>query len=67
MHYEGMQGSEIAETRKRLGKSQAELARRLGTNQSTVSRWEKRGIPEHGIAQLAIERVVQEIEQETAQ
>lgn len=43
-------GEDIREARKALKLSQASFARRIGVNQSTVHRWETRGLPMHGVA-----------------
>lgn len=40
----------IADARKRLGLSQAELAKKLGVSTGTVAGWESKGERHHGIA-----------------
>lgn len=56
-----MTSEEIRAARAELGESQAEFARRFGVNQSTVHRWETRGISDT-ITRLAIESVLSRIQ-----
>lgn len=44
-----------------LGESQAEFGGRFGVDQSTIHRWETRGVPRRGAARVAIERLVGEV------
>ncbi len=53
--------------RKSLGETQDTFAKRFGVNQSTLQRWEVEGLPEHGTARLAVERVVADLQQLTAE
>lgn len=55
-------GEEVKAARKRLGENQAQFAARFGVDQSTLHRWENKGVPEHGAAKLAVERVLRDIE-----
>lgn len=54
-------GDAIRAARERVGESQADFARRFGVDQSIVSRWETKGVPERGPAQALIERVLAEL------
>jgi len=54
-------GDAIRANRERLGESQTEFAERFGVTQSAISRWETNGIPEHGAAEAAIERILAEL------
>lgn len=56
-----MMGDEIKHIRVRFGESQSEFARRLGVDQSTLSRWETRGLPDRGFTKEAIERRLAEL------
>lgn len=49
---------QIVTTRKRLRKSQGELAADFGVNLTTVWRWENEGVPEQGVASKALEKWV---------
>lgn len=53
--------AEIKEARKAVGESQAEFCARLGIDQSTLSRWEEKGPPDHGPTQIAIAGVIAQI------
>jgi transcriptional regulator with XRE-family HTH domain len=55
-----MTSEDIKSARAELGESQAEFARRFGVAQSTVHRWETRGID--NITRLAIESVLSKIQ-----
>lgn len=51
---------DIPAIRNALGLNQTGLAKRLGINQATVSRWEKFGVPEGGLARTTLERLAEE-------
>jgi len=62
MHNRGMvTGERIRTARARLGESQAEFARRFEVDQSTIARWEANGLPERGLLQTAVMRVIEEL------
>ncbi len=44
-----------------LGENQTEFAQRFGVNQSTVNRWENKGVPDRGTARMAIERLMNDL------
>lgn len=50
--------SKVKAVRERLGESQESFARRFGVNQSTVQRWETRGLPNSGTARIAVEQLM---------
>ena len=66
MHYDRMLQTDIdlRAVREKIGDSQADFGARLGVNQSTVHRWETRGLPKHGTARNAVEKVVAELKPE---
>lgn len=47
--------------REGLGESQEAFALRFGVDQSTIARWETRGVPRRGAARALIERLSEEI------
>ena len=53
---------DVRAVRKSIGESQARFAERLGVNQVTIHRWEKNGLPKHGTARRAVERLAEEVE-----
>jgi DNA-binding transcriptional regulator YiaG len=52
----------LREVRTGLNETQGEFATRLGINQATVSRWEAGALPQRGLAQQLLLRVLQDIE-----
>lgn len=50
-------GSDLKSLRKELGESQAIFGSRFGVHQSTIARWESRGIPTDGTAPFAVNRI----------
>lgn len=57
--------SEIKTARENVKESQEAFGRRFGVDQSTVHRWENKGPPKRGPGQMAIERVLAELSEET--
>lgn len=53
---------DIKAARKLLKENQAEFAKRFGVDQATVHRWEKKGLPKHGTARMAVEGLLRELE-----
>lgn len=53
---------DVRSVRKSLGESQARFAERFGVNQVTIHRWEKNGLPKHGAARNAVERLIEKVE-----
>jgi DNA-binding transcriptional regulator YiaG len=53
--------SQIKEARKHVEETQTEFCVRLGVDQSTLSRWEENGPPDHGPTQVALESVISPI------
>ena len=53
---------DVRSVRESLGESQARFAERFGVNQVTIHRWEKKGLPEHGVARRAFETFVEVLE-----
>jgi len=51
-------GTELKAARDQLGDTQAAFGARFGVDQSTVHRWEKRGVPETGTARMAVESLL---------
>lgn len=51
---------QLKDIRQRLRESQATFAKRFGVDQSTIHRWETKGIPVHGAARKVVERFVRE-------
>lgn len=49
---------DIKAARNLLKESQAVFAKRFGVDQATVHRWEKKGLPEHGTARMAVETLL---------
>lgn len=65
MHSKGMPtGADIKQTREFLGESQAQFGARFGVDQSTVHRWEAAGAPRRGPARVAIERMLNEVNEQ---
>ena len=52
---------QITTARKRLGENMDVFAMRFGVNRTTIFRWETKG-PPRGAAQIALERVLAELE-----
>jgi len=57
-------GIEITRARELVGENYSQFARRLGVDRTTITRWEKDGPPPRGTAQIALERVLSELEAE---
>ncbi len=53
--------ADITAARKFLGESPAAFGRRFGVAQSTVWRWENRGLPNHGTSRRAVERFLEDL------
>ncbi len=58
---------DIKAARNLLKESQAAFAKRFGVDQATVHRWEKKGLPEHGTARVAVESLLGDLQAERAQ
>jgi DNA-binding transcriptional regulator YiaG len=52
---------DIKKARIRLGESQHAFSKRFGVDQSTVHRWETRGLPEGGTSRLIVARMLAEL------
>jgi DNA-binding transcriptional regulator YiaG len=52
---------QVITARKQLGENQEQFAKRFGVDQATVHRWEKKGIPGRGTAQVALENLLNEL------
>lgn len=50
--------SQIKDAREFVDETQTEFCVRLGVDQSTLSRWEEKGPPQHGPTQVALEGVI---------
>lgn len=50
--------AQIKDAREFVDETQTEFCVRLGVDQSTLSRWEEKGPPQHGPTQVALEGVV---------
>jgi DNA-binding transcriptional regulator YiaG len=50
---------EVRRVREALGESQAVFGQRFGVDQSTVARWETKGLPERGAARTVVERFIE--------
>jgi DNA-binding transcriptional regulator YiaG len=53
---------DVRSVRKSLGETQAAFAERFGVNTATVHRWEKFGLPKHGAARHAVEKLSEDVE-----
>jgi DNA-binding transcriptional regulator YiaG len=53
---------QIKAVRLRLKESQAVFAARFGVDQSVISRWEAKGPPSRGTAQIAIDHLLEQLE-----
>ena len=51
----------IRAVRTMLDESQTAFAARFGVRQTTVSRWETRGVPDHGPTKMMVERLLLEV------
>ena len=59
MHCSAMSTPEkIKAARERLGESQTAFGARFGVDQSTIARWEMRGVPDRGTARVAVENLL---------
>jgi DNA-binding transcriptional regulator YiaG len=54
-------GRDIKRKRKQLGETQAEFAQHFHVDQSTIARWETGSRPIDGLAQIAVQCVLQEL------
>lgn len=52
----------LRQVREALGESQAAFGERFGVDQSTVHRWETRGLPGTGAARKAVENFLASVE-----
>ena len=52
----------IVETRARLGETQTEFAKHFRVNQSTIARWEAKGIPDRGTPRIVVQMVLKSLE-----
>lgn len=59
-----MTSDTIKAARASLGESQEEFARRFGVHQSTIARWEARGVKDN-LTRLAVETVLSQCSSET--
>lgn len=51
-------GEYIRLVREQLGESQQEFARRIGVHQTTLHRWETRGLPSKGVTARHVSQVI---------
>jgi len=58
-----LERDDIKAIRTQLGESQAAFAQRFGVDQATVHRWEKKGLPKRGTARVAVENLLDDLEQ----
>jgi DNA-binding transcriptional regulator YiaG len=49
---------QIKTARERLGETQAQFGARFGVDQSTVHRWETKGLPDYGPTRMVVERLL---------
>ena len=56
-----MRPTDIKRLREERGESQTAFAAHFGVNQSTVQRWETRGIPDTALGRLIVERLLPEL------
>ncbi len=56
-------GQQVKDARERLGESQEQFAERFHVDQTTVHRWETKGVPDRGTARVAIENLLRQLEQ----
>ena len=52
---------DILAMRLKLQESQTVFAARFGVRQTTVSRWETRGVPDHGPTKMMVEQLFREV------
>ena len=52
---------DIKKARTRLGESQHAFSKRFGVDQSTVHRWETRGLPKGGTSPMIVARLLSEL------
>ena len=52
---------DIKTVRAKLNESQAAFGARFGVDQSTITRWEKKGPPKRGPAKLAVEQILDDL------
>lgn len=57
---------QIKAARDKLRESQATFAKRFGVDQTTIHRWETRGVPWRGTARLAVEHLLEELSEDGA-
>lgn len=60
-------GEQVKAARDRLKESQAEFGQRFGVYQTTIHRWETKGVPTKGSAATLVSKVLDELEREPAQ
>ena len=58
---------DVKDLRKRLGLSQQALAEKLYVDQSTISDWERNGLPNRGFVLYAYDRLASSLQQEPAE
>ena len=58
---------DIKSVRAALEESQAEFGSRFGVDQTTVHRWETKGLPERGAAKVAVETFLDAFKKEAAE
>jgi transcriptional regulator with XRE-family HTH domain len=56
-----MTANQIKKIREARGETQAEFGVHFGVDQSTIHRWETKGIPDHSMIRLAIKHVLSEL------
>lgn len=59
-------GIDIRSLRELLGENQTDFALRFGVDQSTIARWEARGIPRRGAARASIEWLAADLKRKRA-
>ena len=54
-------GEQIKAARELLGETQAQFGARFRVDQSTIHRWETRGVPDRGPAQMLVENLLSDL------
>jgi len=59
-----MAPTKIKRLRNDLGESQETFGKRFGVDQSTIQRWETKGLPTRGATRIAVSRMLLELREE---